>query len=482
MKAILISCTAVAMLTLPSMAQPFCPGVSSRLLAPVGGQPVAEVLRLVVAQNECGAFVLAWYQRLEDDVHVLTASSADGVSWSEPQELALVPGWVERDTYYLLGVGIDGVGKALVVWPDLTADETRPHLRYSSSDDLGATWSAPSDLYSGMPSYATNDGSPVVLGLHEGGFVIAWQQTGFFPMYVADGSDTTHVMFTRMTAAGELQEPAFVDTPMTPTLITAEFGPSLLQIGDSTLLATFFRSALAENVQPGVPPVVNSYPWFRSMDGGVSWQPLDGELPVSLADRQSHHLEVDRSTGRLVLAWVRTDELVDDTYRKSIYISTSDDGGISWSEPLRVSGDEPGRYRFLPRLSWRSGLGWGLAWTLGVDDCPHSYAQVSFSQNGVEWREPCTVDSPHSLDDSFLACASGGEWLLFSHGIGKGITPSVSSPIVLSQWSPQPPERTCLRPGLLCGCVSGWSWTVMFLLLLALKCCVARVAVPARRW
>lgn len=103
---------------------------------------------------------------------------------------------------------------------------------------------------------------------------------------------------------------------------------------------------------------LNDTIWFdRSLDGGQTW--LAQDIPISnqvggwkfnvQGLNRCNGFPVtacDRNTGTIYVNWSDKKNGIDDT---DIWLSKSTDGGNTWSAPVRVNNDPPGRHNF---LSW----------------------------------------------------------------------------------------------------------------------------------
>ncbi len=122
----------------------------------------------------------------------------------------------------------------------------------------------------------------------------------------------------------------------------------------------------AEGAVPAIGPLgevytawsLNDTLWFnRSTDGGQSWlaqdifvttQPGGWNYSVPGLNR-CNGLPVtacDKSTGTIYVNWTDQRNGIDDT---DVFLVKSTDGGTTWSTPLRVNNDPPGKHNF---LSW----------------------------------------------------------------------------------------------------------------------------------
>lgn len=147
----------------------------------------------------------------------------------------------------------------------------------------------------------------------------------------------------------------------------------------------------------------------RSPDGGRTWLDRDIEvaeqpggwnfmipglnrtngLPVTLCDRSS-----GPHRGKIYVVWADQREGRDDT---DIRISSSSDGGDSWSPARRVNGDLPGRHNFLPWAVVDPATGYLYIVYYDRRNYPDDRTDVflAFSKDGgAHFSEICISESP----------------------------------------------------------------------------------------
>jgi hypothetical protein len=430
-------------------------GADPYLLTPADGPAVADVVFVAIGQNDCGRLVAVWIRQPDSGASSVleTSYSDDGVKWSVPQNL--LAGDELSDAGELDGyppaIGIDGSGKILAVWSASTEEQAVAHLRFSTSEDAGMTWSVAADIVADIPDYVTKDVGPAVLGRAAGGFVVAWVRQGFFPQDQATGT-TAHAFVTSTDPAGAWRSAEFLHPLDQADPHIAEVMTSLVELGDATVLAVSDRATVRDD------QAVLGLVFGRSEDGGASWHDYSASLPPVDADvtrgPEWPQVAVDRNTGRLLLAW-------NDYF--NVYTSVSDDNGISWSAPIRMYTDDVGRGND-PSLSahhvaWRSNLGWVVT-RLAHDDATDKYlAQAMFSEDGLTWPSHWHNTGEHAPFSLYAACASEDRWLIYgtTHEVAGG---TVSNPIVLAAASPEMTDEQPATGCPLCGLSGIELWAV----------------------
>ncbi len=194
-------------------------------------------------------------------------------------------------------------GPVYLVYTNFVGGTNNPHSKilFSRSDDCGATWSNPTKL---SESYALNQGTVAAVSPVDGSIYVAWR--GFAdPALSPDDPATVHtIMFARSTDGGKSFTKA---VPVDAALHPFDQGSS----------AVSFRS--------------NAYPTM-AVDAG-------GRIYVAWAARGFASASPDPVTGDA-----------------RIVLSTSADGGASWSMPRSVVDNYPGRgHQIMPALAVAAG-------------------------------------------------------------------------------------------------------------------------------
>jgi hypothetical protein len=211
------------------------------------------------------------------------------------------------------------------------------------STDNGATWS--DGTYMGLNGTKAQDKEWAVIDPATNNIYVTWTQ---FDAYgSSDPADSSLILFSRSTDGGETWSPA--------VRISKEGGNCL--DSDSTV----------EGAVPAVGPEGEVYvSWAgpdgliftKSTDQGLSW-PSENIFVTAIPDGWDYAIPgIYRANGLPVTCC----DLSNSPYRGSIYINWSDqrngltdtdiffvkstDGGTTWSSPLRVNDDGPGKQQF----------------------------------------------------------------------------------------------------------------------------------------
>lgn len=211
------------------------------------------------------------------------------------------------------------------------------------STDGGATWNDGS--YMGLNGAKAQDKEWAVVDPATNNIYVSWTQ---FDNYGSpDPADSSLIMFSRSTDGGETWSPA--------VRISAQGGDCI--DSDNTV----------EGAVPAVGPDGEVYvSWAgplglvfsKSTDQGMTW-PAENKVITSIPDGWDYAIPgIYRANGLPVTCC----DLSNSPHRGSIYINWSDqrngetdtdiyfvrstDGGSTWSEPLRVNNDPPGRQQF----------------------------------------------------------------------------------------------------------------------------------------
>jgi len=160
-----------------------------------------------------------------------------------------------------------------------------------------------------------------------------------------------------------------------------------------------------------------------SRDGGATWLPHDvlvSKLPRSEAGAPALTLGADDDA---FLVWEERPHKRDEAGRPHLSTAHSDDLGAQWSRSARVdTGDEPLPSPMWPQLAYSEGRV-TLVWTGGVTGkTSQSWVWLSFSDDGGEtWSEPTQVYQGET-QAFFHLKAKGPQVYLVWHG-GEGSRP-----------------------------------------------------------
>ncbi|NIP83961.1 MAG: hypothetical protein GWM90_33920, partial [Gemmatimonadetes bacterium] len=266
--------------------------------------------------------------RWHDSQHVVVYASRDaGRSW-QPRPLPGLPdGWMSGDPW-LTWTGGDAVYLSCVV-SESVLDGRPVAVWVFRSGDGGWTWSGPTPAF---PAGTEHD-HPVIA-------------SGPGPQ----GEPRVAVFATRAGREGEGVDVAILPPeageaaalpPFLTETRTANLGSGAVLPDGAGLVFTWFR-------MPDPPRGL----WAVAGDGRGSWTPVrlrEGILPVGFPA-----LTVDASEGeyrgRVYAAWVEGADPVDQRELR-VLVSGSDDGGRSWSPPVRVHRHDVATQRTLPTVA-----------------------------------------------------------------------------------------------------------------------------------
>jgi hypothetical protein len=259
-------------------------------------------------------------------------------------------------------VSFDQAGRAYQI--ALSIDSAALNLSailVSTSDDGGATWSAPTTLIRDEDPTNFNDKQSITGDWTRAGYAYATWIRGAFPGENRSLTAMQHSaayrgqpMFSRTSDGGQTWS---TPEPMTNQNIYAQ-GNQIVVLPDGTLVNVFAALFKGSGRQPNDNQVFMAA--IRSKDGGQHWSapvkiaPLrtalltdpDNPNPTSLDEtvRAGDYLPdiaVDHTTGALYVVWA--DGL--GTNVNHVVLSKSTDGGRSWSTPQVIS-QTPGPHAF----------------------------------------------------------------------------------------------------------------------------------------
>jgi hypothetical protein len=277
-------------------------------------------------------------------------------------------------------------------WP---LPDSNNAILVSNSTDGGASWSTPTVLIRDEGPYL-NDKESITADPHDSRYVYAvWDRLD------SAGSGPTY--FARTTDGGASWEPPrrIYDPGGTAQTINNQ----LVVLPDGTLVVLFTR--LPTTIPQSVTPAMLV---LRSTDRGVTWS-----APISVATVQSVGT-ADAKSGRLVrdganlgsiaagprgeLAVVWQDARFSGGAVDDIAFARSDDGGRSWSAPVRING-APGARAFVPVAHIRVDGVVGVGYYDLRNDLPDARTLpadlwLTESGDGVAWRET-HIDGPFDL-------------------------------------------------------------------------------------
>lgn len=236
----------------------------------------------------------------------------------------------DGDIYHIALV----VGRSLIELIEGQADEGRSAMVVQKSTDGGLNWSDPIVLID-QEFNGLNDKQSITADPHDPDFVYAvWDrvdfETGKAPAY-----------FTRTTDAGESWEVA--REIYDPGLNSETLGHQIVVLPDGTLIDFFTKIEFDD--------FTTSYQLalMRSSDRGLTWgEPIIAssmEPSLNLRDPESltpirggeelFDVAVDSFRGTLYAVW--QDARFSNFDHESVALSISEDGGITWSNPVKIN-------------------------------------------------------------------------------------------------------------------------------------------------
>ncbi|MEV1081268.1 sialidase family protein [Streptomyces sp. NPDC050211] len=296
--------------------------------------------QLAVDPHDAGRLAAVWPQDRQRGV-VLAVSGDGGRTWSR----TVVPNLTRCSggTYDYVdspAVTFTGDGALLVTGGLFMADGSASAAVSARSDDGGRTWTRPAVIVQETdPEQGGVGGGPAVADRRDPD--VLYVVTPRFPSQARTRNDG---WISRSTDGGRSWQPA------TPVVDAGDghlvSGHRLTVLDDGTLVDVHSRVRFGEG------PIASrlTLQAVRSIDGGRTWS-----APVKVADQRTRWLfqdpesgeqvshttslladtAVDRRTGRIYAAW--QDARFGDGDADSVALASSDDGGRTWSEPVRVN-------------------------------------------------------------------------------------------------------------------------------------------------
>jgi hypothetical protein len=287
--------------------------------------------------NDPNHLVAAWIQ--DQALGLVSAASFDqGATWEEP---VVIPGVSQCsgsdlissfDPCLTFAANGDLYSVALNRQPPGT--EGPSQILVNKSVDGGLTWSDPVTLEQVELPLLEDKPSITADPSDECALYVGWARGDLS----VSTSGRGEVVFSRTTDCGETwsdPQTLFQSNPL-------GIGFQSVVLPDGTVLA-FFKQAQARLSIP------RSFYVMRSTDGGATWpeEPTlvattrgatasapDGEDSIR-TQGQLFDVAVDRATGRLAAVW--EDTFSEDYFAKpKVALTLSDDGGQTWSEPVRI--------------------------------------------------------------------------------------------------------------------------------------------------
>ncbi len=213
------------------------------------------------------------------------------------------------------------------------------------STDGGATWNNGS--FTGLNGSADQDKHWVAIDRNTNVLYVTWTQ---FDNYgTSDPQDSSVILFSKSTDAGA--------SWATPITISDRAGDCV----DSDETMEGAVPTIGPNGEIYVSWIGHDTLFFdKSTDGGVTWLPNDlaittipggwdynipglyrcNGLPITICDT----LSTSAYNGNIYINWTDQRNGPTDT---DVWMVRSTDGGSSWSSPIRVNDDSPGKHQFL---------------------------------------------------------------------------------------------------------------------------------------
>ncbi len=190
--------------------------------------------------------------------------------------------------------------------------------------------------------------------------------------------------------------------------IVADTGYYLDMIADKDDVLHVVWSGRIQGLGTDLPTSLESRPcpycsdlfYRQSTDGGSSWS-----LPIAIStepdtgnDRPS---VIQGDSGRLYIFWDEgTDWYQGRGQALDVRIVYSDDGGLSWSEPIKLAGTKTNRDNIRPIQIALTEMGDGslmAVWRYNTNEDPHIYYQIS-NDVGETWTTPESIPSIYARD------------------------------------------------------------------------------------
>jgi len=330
-----------------------------------------------------------------------------------------------RATDPWVSFGADGTAHAIALSLDPNGFMTA--VLASRSTNGGATWSAPATLIRDDDLRFFNDKESITADPTDADFVYAiWDRiykpgaSKGFPSQLNSFAFRGAPYLARSTDGGVTWEAA---RRISSNANLFTIGNQIVVLPDGTLI-DFTDYATGSGVQPA------NHDWkavFRSTDHGASWtaKPItidkvtevahripDGTFPVRAG---GDDIAVDPVTGALYAVW--TDGRFNDGAHNDVILSKSTDGGLTWSVPVKVSGNPLGVDAHTPSVEVNASGQVAVAWydyrndVAGDSAATADYWNRISSDGGATWAEQRLTATSFDISKAPVAPASRGYFL-----------------------------------------------------------------------
>jgi hypothetical protein len=258
----------------------------------------------------------------------------------------------ERATDPWVSIGPDGTAHQIA----LGLDDSTPNeaMLVSSSRDGGKTWGPLTTLIRDTSPNFLNDKESITADPTDRRFVYAvWDRLQIQNPDVPTSPFSGDTLFTRSTDGGRTWEPVRTILDFPDNSRSQSLGNQIVVLGDGTLVNVFFLNAagtpfvaVQRSTNKGATwsaPIVVDILFSSAVQGQGVIDPFDGApvragdlLPDAAADprRRSDTLHIVWQDIRFTLAAPLP------YFNDQIVIASSTDGGLTWTDPKRVSGNK----------------------------------------------------------------------------------------------------------------------------------------------